>query len=304
MTPDLATQNGVMTIPPRSGPVLVGVNDEPSSDLALRWALSDAQTLGVPVRVVNAFSGIPRTEPMYRDIPDANLGQPQHVAEQLVAGTIDQAREIDSEVVVKGEAIEGGPSQILVDESSSATELVLGSRHLTALRSAVLGSVGVAAAGRTKCPLIVVREPAGQPEEGAVVVVGVDTTDRAQTVLGVGFDHASRHQVPLQAVLCWHPDLLASMKWRPSPPAPEQAEIWLSEALAGWRDRYPDVVVHPEVIRDHPVAGLVLASSAQYLLVVGTTGHHALPGALLGSVSQGVLHRATCPVAIVPTHPS
>jgi nucleotide-binding universal stress UspA family protein len=291
-----------MTIPPRSGPVLVGVNDEPSSELALRWAMSDARTLGVPVRVVHAFSGIPRTEPMYRDIPDANLGQPQHVAEQLVARITDQAREIDSEVVVKGEAIEGGPGRALVLEASSATELVLGSRQLTALRSAVLGSVGVAVAGRTPCPLIVVRAPAGRPEQGATVVVGVDTTDRAQSVLAVGFDHASRHQVPLRPVLCWHPDLLASMKWRHSPPAPEQAEMWLSEALAGWRDRYPDVAVHPEVIRDHPVAGLVLASSAQYLLVVGTAGHHGLPGALLGSVSQGVLHHATCPVAVVPTH--
>jgi nucleotide-binding universal stress UspA family protein len=289
-------------IPPRSGPVLVGVNDEPSSDLALRWALSDARTLGVPVRVVHAFSGISRTEPMYRDIPDANLAQPQHVAEQLVARIIDQARAIDSEVVVKGEAIEGGPGGVLALEASSATELVLGSRHLTALRSAVLGSVGVAVAGRTACPVIVVRVPAGLPDKGAAVVVGVDTTDRAQSVLAVGFDHASRHQVPLLPVLCWHPDLLASMKWRPSPPVPEQAERWLSEALAGWRDRYPDVAVHPEVIREHPVAGLVLASSGQYLLVVGTAGHHALPGVLLGSVSQGVLHRATCPVAIVPTH--
>jgi nucleotide-binding universal stress UspA family protein len=291
-----------MMIPPRSGPVLVGVNDEPSSDLALRWALSDARTLGVPVRVVHAFSGISRTEPMYRDIPDANLAQPQHVAEQLVARIIDQAHAIDSEVVVKGEAIEGGPGGVLALEASSATELVLGSRHLTALRSAVLGSVGVAVAGRTACPVIVVRGPAGLPDEGAAVVVGVDTTDRAQSVLAVGFDHASRHQVPLLPVLCWHPDLLASMKWRPSPPVPEQAERWLSEALAGWRDRYPDVAVHPEVIREHPVAGLVLASSGQYLLVVGTAGHHALPGVLLGSVSQGVLHRATCPVAIVPTH--
>jgi nucleotide-binding universal stress UspA family protein len=291
-----------MTIPPRPGPVLVGVNDEPSSDLALRWALSDARTLGVPVRVVHAYSGISRTEPMYRDIPDANLAQPQHVAEQLVARIIDQARAIDSEVVVKGEAIEGGPGAVLALEASSATELVLGSRHLTALRSAVLGSVGVAVAGRTACPVIVVRAPAGLPDKGAAVVVGVDTTDRAQSVLAVGFDHASRHQVPLRPVLCWHPDLLASMKWRTSPPVPEQAERWLSEALAGWRDRYPDVAVHPEVIREHPVAGLVLASSAQYLLVVGTAGHHGLPGALLGSVSQGVLHRATCPVAIVPTH--
>ncbi len=294
-----------MSIPPRPGPVLVGVNDEPSTDLALRWAISDARTLGVAVKLMHAFSGVPRTqEPMYRDIPDADLQQPRHVAEQLVARLVDQAREIDPEVVVDGDAIEGSPSRELVQEASSATELVVGSRHLTALRSAVLGSVAVAAAGRTACPMIVVRGPAGLPEEGAAVVVGVDTTDRAQTVLAVGFDHASRHQVPLQPVLCWHPDLLASMKWRPSPPAPEQAEMWLCEALAGWRDRYPDVTVHAEVIRDHPVAGLVLTSSAQYLLVVGTTGHHGLPGSLLGSVSQGVLHHATCPVAVVPTHPS
>jgi nucleotide-binding universal stress UspA family protein len=265
--------------------------------------MSDARTLGVAVKLVHAFSGTPRMrEPMYRDIPDANLQQPRHVAEQLVAKMVDQARAIDPDVLVEGEAIEGGASRVLVQEASEVTELVVGSRHLTALRSAVLGSVAVAAVGRTDCPMIVVRGPAGLPEEGAAVVVGVDTTDRAQTVLAVGFDHASRHQVPLQPVLCWHPDLLASMKWRPSPPAPERAEMWLSEALAGWRDRYPDVAVHPEVIREHPVAGLVLASSAQYLLVVGTTGHHALPGALLGSVSQGVLHRATCPVAVVPTH--
>ena len=26
--------------------------------------------------------------------------------------------------------------------------------------------------------------------------------------------------------------------------------MWLSEALAGWRDRYPDIAVHPEVIRE------------------------------------------------------
>ena len=292
-----------MSIPPRPGPVLVGVNNEPSTDLALRWAISDARTLGVAVKLVHAFSGVPRTqEPMYRDIPDADLQQPRHVAEQLVARLVDQAREIDPDVVVDCDAIEGSPSRVLVQEASSATELVVGSRHLTALRSAVLGSVAVAAAGRTACPMIVVRGPAGLREEDEAVVVGVDATDRAQTVLAVAFDHASRHQVPLQPVLCWHPDLLASMKWRPSPPAPEQADMWLCEALAGWRDRYPDVAVHPEVIREHPVAGLVLASSAQYLLVVGTTGHHTLPGALLGSVSQGVLYRATCPVAVVPTH--
>ena len=108
-----------MSIPRRPGPVLVGVNDEPSSDLALRWAISDARTLGVAVKVVNAFSGTPGcSEPMYRDIPDADLQEPDHVAEQLIARIIDQAREIDPEVVVEGETIEGRPSRVLVQEAS------------------------------------------------------------------------------------------------------------------------------------------------------------------------------------------
>jgi nucleotide-binding universal stress UspA family protein len=103
-------------------------------------------------------------------------------------------------------------------------------------------------------------------------------------------------------VLCWPPDLLAEMSWRTEPPAPARAEVWLSEALAGWREKYPDVAVHSGVVSEHPAAGLVKESAAQYLLVVGSRGRHALTGTLLGSVSQGVLHHATCPVAVIPTH--
>ncbi len=190
----------------------------------------------------------------------------------------------------------------LVDESAHAAVVVLGSRHLKALSSGVLGSVSAAVAARAESPAVVVRGPAGRPEEGAAVVVGVDGTDGTDLVLEYGFEHASRHRVPLRAVLCWRPDLLASMRWREEPPPPARVEAWLSESLAGWREKYPDVVVHETVVRDHPVAGLVTASMAQYLLVVGSRGRHALAGTLLGSVSQGVLHHATCPVAVIPTH--
>ena len=66
---------------------------------------------------------------MYRDIPDADLQQPRHVAEQLVVRLVDGARETDPDVVVCGDAIEGSPSRVLVQEASSATELVVGSRR-------------------------------------------------------------------------------------------------------------------------------------------------------------------------------
>ena len=38
------------------------------------------------------------------------------------------------------------------------------------------------------------------------------------------------------------------------------------------------------------------------LIVVGSHGHGAVYHLLVGSVSEGVLHRSTCPVLIVPTH--
>jgi len=48
------------------------------------------------------------------------------------------------------------------------------------------------------------------------------------------------------------------------------------------------------------VSGLVAESMAQRLLVVGTRSRHPVAGTLLGSVAQGVLHHATCPVAVIP----
>jgi nucleotide-binding universal stress UspA family protein len=71
--------------------------------------------------------------------------------------------------------------------------------------------------------------------------------------------------------------------------------------IAGWQEKYPDVAVHRGVVREHPVEGLVAQSHADTLLVVGNHARHAHMTTLLGSVSQGVLHHATCPVAVV--HP-
>jgi nucleotide-binding universal stress UspA family protein len=40
------------------------------------------------------------------------------------------------------------------------------------------------------------------------------------------------------------------------------------------------------------------------VIVLGSHGHGALHRALLGSVSEGILHRTTCPVLILPSRPT
>ncbi|MGZ4542344.1 MAG: universal stress protein [Mycobacteriaceae bacterium] len=288
-------------------PVVVGVDDSSGSDAALMWALADARTRGAPLRAVCAYEW----EPPYLNLAGTDyIGFPGHenmevrrTAEHLVTGAVDRLGKLHdggAEVHISGAAVEGRPASVLVDESARAEVVVLGSRHLHALGASVLGSVAAGVSAHAACPVIVVRGPAGEPAERAEVIVGIDAAGPADALLGFGFAHASRHGVGLRAVLCWRPDPLATMYWRPEPPAPAQAEAWLSEALAGWREKYPDVEVHASVTRDHPVAGLVSASAAQYLLVVGSRTRQALLGSLLGSVSQGVLHHATCPVAVIP----
>jgi nucleotide-binding universal stress UspA family protein len=284
------------------GPIVVGVDGSPGAESALAWALEEARASDTAVRLVYAFGRDLTYAAMtvYGNLPVPELPHVQAVARKLLADAEARAAELAPDVPVTTHASDDDAKEVLLAESRTASMVVLGSRHLGAIGSAVLGSVGAAVSARAGCPVVVVRGPAGLVAERAAVVVGIDVRDYCEPALEFAFQYAERRSVPLDAVLCWHPDLLAEMMWRPEPPAPTRVEVWLSEALAGWREKFPGVEVHTSVIRDHAVAGLVAASTAQHLLVVASHGRHALTGTLLGSVSQGVLHHATCPVAVVP----
>jgi nucleotide-binding universal stress UspA family protein len=81
----------------------------------------------------------------------------------------------------------------------------------------------------------------------------------------------------------------------------QEQELALAESLAGWSEKYPDVEVDRRVVLGQPVQTLVDAADGAQLLVVGSRGRGAVRSALLGSVSHGVAHLATCPVAVVHT---
>jgi nucleotide-binding universal stress UspA family protein len=287
---------------PDMGPVVVGIDELSTSGEAVRWGVEQARLSSTTLRLVCAYRGafISPAEISY-ELPLIEQQELRRHAED----TLQQAREhvgaLAPELVVDVAAVDGDAVSVLLEESSRAAVLVLGSRQLKTFGSVVLGSVAAAVSARAHCPVIVLRAPAGDPTEASVVVVGVDGTQDSETVLAFGFDYASRHRVPLKAVLCWK-DHITFGPWVHARRSFEHAEPWLSQALAGWQEKYPDVEVHSGVIHDDPVPGLVAGSVGQRLLVVGTRGRHALAGTLLGSVSQGVLHHALCPVAVVPSH--
>ena len=284
------------------GPVVVAVDASDQADEAIEWAVAHAAIRGVALRIVTVFhwERLPGAIPAYGGYPDPERLGSNKLADQLVADSVDKARHLRPDVEVSGEAIDGDLVSTLVKESQRTAMLVLGSRRLGATGSHLMGSVGTAVAARALGPVVVVRGPGGVLGEDPAVVVGVRADKGSEDVLAFALDYASRNHLPLRAVLCWHRDPLAVMDWRMEPSAPAKADAWLAEALAGWQEKYPDVVLRSAVKRAHPVAGLIEESLSQDLLVIGRRGRHPVAGQLLGSVSQGVLHHAACPVAVVP----
>ena len=284
-------------------PIIVGIDGTTAGDQALRWALDDAVVRNDPVQVVCCHRR-PMTigGEVLHPVEVEQMGRAAHdFADEVVEKALELARGIAPEVEVTGDVVDGHPAAVLTDRSADAARLVVGSRHLKAFGSAILGSVGAGVSARAQCPVIVIRGPAGLAAEHPAVVVGVDGIDGTEQALQFGFEHASRHGVPLHALMCWRPDPLATMQWAVEAPAPSHAQAWLTETVEKWNQRYPEVAASGAVVRDHPVAGLVARSAAQHLLVVRSRTRHAIAGTLLGSVSQGVLHHATCPVAVIPT---
>jgi len=284
------------------GSILVGVDASEHSDSAIEWAARQAAVRHVPLRVLTVYhwSRLPGAVPAYGSFPDPEVLASRHLAERVMADAMDKARRVAPGVEMSDEAIDGDVVPTLVEGSAQASLLVLGSRQLGSVGSYVLGSVSGPVAAHAACPTVVVRGPGGLSGEAASVIAAIDPANGSDEVLRFAFDYASRNRRQLRAVLCWHPDPLSRMDWRTEPSAPVKAEVWLAEALAGWQEKYPDVEVHHGVVRDHPVAGLVGGSLGQDLLVVGRHGRRPL----LGSVSQGVLHHATCPIVVVPVDES
>ena len=75
----------------------------------------------------------------------------------------------------------------------------------------------------------------------------------------------------------------------------------LSDQLGSWTDKFPDVPVELLVLRDQPAHSLLTLAADAQLVVVGSRGHGQFVGMVLGSVSNALVHRAPCPVAVVRT---
>ena len=183
---------------------------------------------------------------------------------------------------------------------------MLGSRGRGPVRSLLLGSVSVAVSKHASCPVVVLR-PRPAERGGGGVLVGVDGTPSSIPVLEFAFRQASLRGQKLTAMHCFWDVLSATAGARPVPDAErglEEQHLVLAEAIAGMREKFPDVETELELARGLVDEVLVGAGLDKDLVVIGGHDHSSLSFLLYGSVSTSVLEHARCPVAVVRPDPA
>ncbi|TJZ59305.1 universal stress protein [Streptomyces piniterrae] len=296
-----------MTTPstPSAGhrPIVVGVEAGTRHRVPLAWAADEARRRGVPLTVVHA-QGRP-TVAVTEAQPLPSWQEWQHAlhrsGEHTLSEAVTFAEKRHPELTVMGLLSEGEPSWVLREQGPGAEMIVLGSSFLSA-RQELFTSAAVAlpVMAHARCPVVVVREWEHTVQERPYLVVGVDGSPTAQAAIDFAFEEAALRGAMVRAIYVWHPPLLGNLDedaaWR-------ECRAVLYEAVSGRTESYPDVELHHEVMPGHPVEVLVRESRHALALVTGTRGRGGFAGMLLGSVSQGALHHAQCPVVTVPRPP-
>ncbi|GGI94543.1 universal stress protein [Streptomyces brasiliensis] len=279
---------------------MVGVDPDPAERTALAWAADEAARRRLPLRLVHA-EGTPtggyrtgEVRPSWEKWNAALHQAGEKVLTDALAFVGTRHPQVETDTLLA----EGSPVWVLREQSRDAAAVVLGSRHLSRAKEVFGGaSVALPVVAHARCPVVVVPEPEHVTQESAYLVVGVDGSERSTAAVDFAFEAAALRGAELHALYVWQAGPLGVYDEHASQ---QEGRRVLSETVAGHGARYPEVKLHHDLVVGHPVRVLTEASAHALGLVVGTRGHGGFTGMLLGSVSQGVLHHARCPVVVVP----
>lgn len=291
---------------PQKPRIIVGVDAEPESMVALRWAAREAATTGSALVVVHAFEWLAptrmRTDDYYFPLNGDGLDktareQYEQGARDLAETAVGVVAEVDAGIKVVTKVVEGAPFEVLTEQAQGAALLVLGSHGRGLMSRMLLGSVSSAIGSNPPCPVMVVRTHTRAIDTEATdmpVVVGIDGSASSRTALRWAADHAARNHARLVAVHGFRP-----VDQRTAGTITEQSGrrlTWLTELVEPVEKEHPGLNVTCTVTEDRPAQALIEWSVAARLVVVGTGGRSAFTG----SVGQALLHHSWSPVAILP----
>ncbi|HEY1488908.1 MAG TPA: universal stress protein [Micromonosporaceae bacterium] len=268
--------------------VVVGVDSSDPSLASVRLAAREAALRRRTLVILHAV------EPPVKDQVDAD-------ADRLIDAAVAVAREVEPGLEIRTDVAVSSPAAALLRSAEDAALIVVGAHGDSGASGLMTGSTAVQVAVHASCPALISR---GQPAPGGEIVLGVDGSPRSASAVAFAFDEAALTGTNVHAVHAWHHPIVRGggdslpRLYTDGDVELEEARL-LAEAVSGWGEKYPDVTVRTTLVRGRAANALVEASVGASLLVVGARGSGGFAELLLGSVGLRLIHRSTCPIAIV-----
>lgn len=265
-------------------PVVVGIDGSKAAVAAALWAVDEAIARDVPLRLV------------YAAAEAAAPSNPLGVTDVTVEYGENSLRATSSAVEATGKTVKleteiscGAVDAILIAESRSAAMLCVASVGIGWVAEKVLGSTAAAVSRDAACPVVVVRYPS-RIEPGRAdrwIVVGIDDRDGNDILVGHALDEARIRRAAVLAVATWSSELSGV------------SYSELDHRCEVWRQRYPDVHIHPTATGGGLPEFLVeKRSHGIELAVIGAADADELPQ-IIGPHHRPLVPYGQCSVMVV-----
>lgn len=286
----------------KPGSIVVAADGSAEASLAVQWAVEQAALERRTLAVVTVVQVPVPAGAMV--VPGSRVGPADFMdaCAAITAESVALAERHRPGVEVEGVTISGDTRDALIELSSEAHLIVLGSRGRGPVRSVLLGSIGAGVSKHAHCPVVVCR-PGTELAVKRGVLVAADGTAGSLPVVEFAFRQAALRSQPLTAVHCFW-DAIAGIEHAhlayDGADGAESGRLLLAESIAGFRERYPEVHVTERVARGSVVECLTTIADEHNLVVIGRHPLDSLAAKFTGATSTSVLERAHTPVAVVP----
>lgn len=247
--------------------IVVGIDGSASARRAAEWAVDEAVTRDVPLRLMSVIQST-----------SSDISLEATAAESALSAAQDTISETGQAVKVETVIARGPVAATLAAESAHAVMLCVGSAGAGPSANKFIGATGTAVARLAQCPVAIVRHYRDRRwSKSDDVAVAVDEFD-ADAVLQVALKEARLRNATLLVLT----------------PAPALGK---NGALADRLSHYPDVQTHTLTVHDDVLTFVSQREPPVQLLVMGNYGGAAVTR-LVGPYGRFVLRGTACSVLL------
>jgi nucleotide-binding universal stress UspA family protein len=185
-----------------SAPVVVGIDGSGAAINAAKWAVDEAISRDVPLRIVlvTHIEGQPVA-------PGDDFRLDLQYAEWSLRAATAAVEATGKPVKIETDILWGSPDTALINESRTAAMICVGSVGIGAIAKELWGSTAARLAEKAYCPVAIIRSPHNQPPSGPDwIVVAVQGHADDESVIEYAMDEARLRHAPVLAVGVWQED--------------------------------------------------------------------------------------------------